>query len=338
MPAADPAPLSGEEFASLIGALALPPEQSYAVGISGGPDSMALAFLLSRWAEAANIRIHALTIDHGLRGDSAAEAQKVASWLSGWPNLTHKILSWQDEKPHSRILEEARAARYDLLKSYCKTNNIHGLFIAHHQDDQAETFLLRLAAGSGLDGLAGMKPLQVADENLTLIRPFLSLPKDRLIATCTANNVPFVSDPTNLNPAFARPRLRAAKDTLEREGLSAKRLSVTARRMARARDALETLTQAAFDRALIHPHNDNEFSFDLKVLLQNPEELILRIALKSMASLRPGADYAPRLERVEDLCLRLQNDPLFKKATLGGCLFAIDRKTGQISIRKEQTP
>lgn len=308
-------------------------EGAVAVGVSGGPDSMALLWLLSLWAKKSGAKVAAFTVDHGLRAESSAEAQKVGDWVKDWPQVSHRILRWEGDKPQSRILEEARAARYKLMKDAMAAENIHSLFIGHHRDDQAETFLIRLAKGSGLDGLAGMNELQALD-GMTLVRPLLDISKDDLIAICNDNKILYVDDPTNKNEDYLRPRLRAAQSVLEEEGLTSKRLAVTARRLARARSALDDLSHDLFVMALLE-QKDEGFLFDFKALHAAPEELVLRVLLRAMDQLRPDADYGPRLEKLENLMGRILKDNSFKGATLGGCLFAKNNERETLYIGKE---
>lgn len=308
-------------------------QSSVAVGISGGPDSMALGWLLSNWARDHNVQVHAITVDHALRTESAAEATSVAGWVKDWPNTRHTILRWEGSKPTTRILEEARSARYDLMLSYMKGRGITHLCVAHHQDDQAETFLIRLAKGSGLDGLAGMKPLQ-GFEGGVLVRPLLDISKQGLIDLCRDKKIPYVLDPTNENEKYLRPRLRASREVLEEEGLSSKRLSGTARRLARAQSALAHVADEEFGKTL-RGEKDGGLVFDTEALKELPEEITIRIVLKAMDLIHPGGDYGPRLEKVEHLVERIRHDPAFNGATLGGCLFAIQSKNGTLWIGKE---
>lgn len=326
---------SREEFERKLDALReTAPEKHLAVAVSGGPDSMALLWLLSKWAEKRNIRLHAYTVDHGLRAESAQEARSVGEWVKDWPGVTHKILTWEGGKPESRLLEEARAARYGLMAAAMKDEGLKHLFIAHHRDDQAETFLFRLAKGSGLDGLAGMQEIHVMENGITLVRPLLDASKDDLIQICKVNDVPYVDDPTNKNEHYFRPRLRAAREILEGEGLSSKRLAVTARRLARAKSALEDLARDIFAAALQEKRNDG-FLFDYKALSAAHEELVLRVLSMAMNELRPESDYGPRMERLENLLERILYETAFKSATLGGCLFALDRKNETLWVGKE---
>ncbi|MCB1721002.1 MAG: tRNA lysidine(34) synthetase TilS, partial [Alphaproteobacteria bacterium] len=110
-----------------------------AVAVSGGPDSMALCWLLSRWAVERGVKIHVLTVDHGLRPEAAEEAIQVGAWLGGWSQqVEHHILRWKTPAD-TAIQEEARKARYGLMAEYCRVHDIRHLFLAHHRDDQAET-------------------------------------------------------------------------------------------------------------------------------------------------------------------------------------------------------
>ncbi|HEU4837882.1 MAG TPA: tRNA lysidine(34) synthetase TilS [Micavibrio sp.] len=312
----------------------IPAGEGVAAGVSGGPDSMAMLWLLSRWAGERGISVMAYTVDHGLRRESADEARAVGAWVKDWPNVTHEVLVWEGEKPGSRILEEARSKRYALMAAAMKEEGAAYLFIAHHRDDQAETFLIRLAKGSGLDGLAGMRAAQKMESGITLLRPLLDVPKEKLILLCKENGVPYVDDPTNKNERYLRPRLRAAQGILEEEGLSAKRLGLTAKRLGRASSALAQLANGLFAAALKERRGEG-FVFDYGVLQAAHEELVLRVFLYAMDELRPGGDYGPRLEKAEKLTERILHDPAFKGATLGGCIFAKDAKNATLVVGKE---
>lgn len=304
-----------------------------AAAVSGGPDSLALAYALCRCAQGP---VHILTVDHGLRAEAADEARAVAQMAAAWPRAIPAILTRKaPAAPAARIQETARRDRYALLARYCAAHGIGILFLAHHRDDQAETFLFRLAKGSGLDGLCAMRPLQKLDGGpLLLARPFLDIPKSDLIAYCREHALPFAQDPSNENPRFARARLRRSREILEKEGLSAKRLAVTAARLAAARDALEFFTEKAFSQSLLE-NNPDRIVFNTDPLQEQPEDIRLRILLRAAARLRSPGGYAPRLERLEMLTRRIFGDPLFRRATLGGLLFTLDRKNARLCIETE---
>lgn len=309
-------------------------EADIAVALSGGGDSMALTYLLSRWCEKKKIRLHALTVNHGLRVEAAAEAKRVGEWVGGW-GLTHKILKWTGEKPATKIQEEARAARYRLMADYCHKKKIKYLFLAHHANDQVETILFRLAKGSGLDGLAGMSALQSFDPKLTLVRPLLEVTHQQLLKTCKSAKIDWVEDKSNVSDRYARVRLRQSMQILEAEGLSVGRIMTLGRRLDRARKALDEVTDIAWEKCLIS-HETKRIVLNYKGLLGYSEEVWVRFLMRGLQSFRKGKAYPPRLENVEDLVTRiLAPSGKFKAATLGGCIVRLDAKKMQLSITPE---
>ncbi len=313
------------------------PNEDFAVGVSGGPDSMALCFLLRAWARRRlnPPKIHVLTVDHGLRKESAREVKQVGRWLKDFKDVRHKILTWRpDTAVTSRVQEQAREARYALMGSFMKEQGLRRLFVAHHLDDQAETVLFRLTRGSGLDGLSGMAPEQPFAEGLVLCRPLLSIPKARLVQTCKANGVDYLDDPSNQSAQFTRVRLRGSMHVLEGEGLTPERLGLTAKRLARAREALDALAEKAFIRGLID-NKTGRIVFSIQILRDVPEEIGLRVLLRLIAVLVPPEPYGPRLERVEALFCDLLKPAPFRKRTLHGIVFERKDDEGHLRLALE---
>jgi tRNA(Ile)-lysidine synthase len=306
-------------------------QADYAIAVSGGPDSMALAHALLKTYP--DKKFHLVTVDHGLRKEAKKEAEKVRIFFAAYENATHCILKWEDKKPENAVMEQARRARYALLDEYCFSRNIKTVFIGHHQDDQAETFLIRLSKGSGLDGLTSMQSLSKRD-HIMLARPFLSVPKVELISYCEQNNVVFVDDPTNESSNYMRPRLRQSMKVLEAEGLTAKRLFVTAKRLERAREAIIFYTKKISEEALIREDKDQTI-LDFEILQQAPEEISFRIIQNLIEGQRSGYDYNVRMEKLEDLFESLMNNSKnYKPRTLGGCLITLNKN--QLVIEKEK--
>ena len=210
--AAEPAaPLDPGEFAALLDRLGpFEPAPRLAVAVSGGPDSMALALLAAAWAGPRGGTVLALVVDHGLRPESPREAQQVCAWLAR-RGIAACLLAWTGPKPATGIQARARAARLELLLAACRSRAILHLLLAHQREDQAETVALREAAGSGAEGLAGMAAVREV-HGLRLLRPLLAVPKARLVATLAAAEQPWLHDPSNTSPRFARGRLRASPD------------------------------------------------------------------------------------------------------------------------------
>lgn len=310
------APIPAAEFAALMTPLA--PGGKIAVGVSGGPDSMALCLLLQEWGGA---EITALTVDHGLRAESAEEAQKTAAWLQA-RGIAHHILPWVGAKPSANIQDAARRARYDLLRDFCRKNSIGDLCVAHNLEDVAENFLLRLARGSGLFGLSAMAPVSSLP-GLRLLRPLLEIPKSRLIATLhRLRQNEWIEDPSNQKSDFARARLRADADLFARHGLTAERLAETARNFRRARSALETMIELS-RAGCVETYPEGFARLSQKQFAPLPEEIGLRILAQTLTTIG-GQYYTPRLHSLENLYEDMRRNAAFRTRTLSGCCIAAE--------------
>ncbi len=210
-----PGPLSPGEASDLLAPLVR--YSHIALAVSGGPDSLALLHVVARWrAEASGApRVTVLTVDHGLRAGSRAEALMVGRAAAD-RGLQHDILGWsRPEGATGGLQAGARQARYDLMAGYCYAHDIEALVTAHHLDDQAETFLMRLKRGSGLDGLAAI-PERGHWAAISLFRPLLGVAKARLAATVAEAGLDFAVDPSNDDRRFERVRVRASRDAFAR--------------------------------------------------------------------------------------------------------------------------
>ncbi|MGL5783918.1 MAG: tRNA lysidine(34) synthetase TilS [Alphaproteobacteria bacterium] len=200
-------PISLTEFSEkLVNFPFLVDEQRLAVAVSGGRDSLALLVLLKNWAKGRAKSLVALIVDHRLRPQSSKEALQVLKWVEQL-GIQGKILTWEGDRPLSGIQAKAREKRYELLTTYCWKHGIQSLFLAHHQDDQLETFLLRQERQSLPYGLACMSVLSQR-LGIRLLRPLLSFPKERLEATLKKEGMPWVEDPSNQEMRFSRVRVR----------------------------------------------------------------------------------------------------------------------------------
>lgn len=308
--------IGAEEAERLLAPLAA--VQAIALAVSGGADSLALMHLVAAWRQdRQGPEVLVLTVDHALRAESRAEAETVG-WHANAAGLRHEILTWTGEKPESDIQSAAREARYRLMAERCHALGIGHLVTAHHLDDQAETLLLRLARGSGVDGLAAMAS-RSSREGLVLHRPLLDVPKARLVATLKAAGIAWTEDPSNANPGYARVRLRALAPALAAEGLTPRRLADTARRMRRAREALEAAS-AVLHRDCVIADPAGFCRLDACRLVSAPEEIGLRV-LARVAMGVGGSDYPSRLDRLERLHCWLAAGGTERGATLAGCRF-----------------
>ncbi len=177
-----------------------------AVAVSGGGDSMALALLLARWLETRRGDLVGLTVDHGLRPNSAAEARQVAAWLQA-RGIAHQTLKWRGAKPSGGLQAQARTARYSLLSNYCRARGILHLALAHSRDDQIETVAMRRARGSGAEGLAAMAG-RGRRGGVRLLRPLLTTDRQSLRDYLRRASQDWLEDPSNDDRRYERVRRR----------------------------------------------------------------------------------------------------------------------------------
>jgi tRNA(Ile)-lysidine synthase len=288
------APKEADRLFSVLGGY-----RKLAVAVSGGADSLALMVLLAEWRcrTPAAPDLLVLTVDHGLRPEAAAETEMVAE-LARARGLDCRILTWTGDKPLANRQAQAREARFALMARALAEDGGDALILAHHLDDQAETFLLRLARGSGVYGLAAMAP--VADrEGIAILRPLLGVAKERLVATLADRGIAWCEDPSNGDPAYARVRMRRLMPDLAAEGLTPQRLVRTAARLSRAASALDCWLHDVLARhAEVHPAGP--VRLPLSALQDLPEEVLLRLVSHLLT--RVGAQaYPPRVEKLERL-------------------------------------
>lgn len=303
------------------------------LAVSGGPDSVALMLLAAIWARGRALPfLHVATVDHGLRPESRSEAIAVARWAQAI-SLPHQILTWEGAKPTSRIQERAREARYDLLFGHAVEIGADCVATAHHADDQAETILFRLLRGSGVSGLAGMAPTSER-HGVVLSRPLLQCRKEDLVSFCGATRHPFIDDPSNRNPMFARTRIRELIGHLAEQGLDRDGLLRLGRRAARAEAALAERAEK-LRMALPACRAPGHFSADMTSLVDEPEEIFLRVLAREIKAVSNQPRF--RLDRLERLAQDL-HDALDAgvpfAATLSGALLRL-RGDGTLRVSLE---
>ncbi len=310
-----------------------------ALAVSGGPDSMALLLLVDRWRRARLERgqtapdLTIFTIDHGLRPAASAECQFVLDKAGALGYGAH-ILQWKGEVPTTRIQEMAREIRYQLLAGACHLRGIKIMMTAHHLDDQAETVLMRLARGSGVDGLCAMAP-QSRRYGLRLLRPLLGFEKTELLSQLRLHDWEFVTDPSNKDPRFERVRLREHRGQLKKLGLTAKMIGLTATRLRRAKTALnKTSDQFLASHAFVSDYGTARI--DQLALFDAPDEIAIR-ALSKLLRMCGGSQDVPNMARLETLVARLKAD-FSTNRTLAGCrliakgdFWLIAREVGRIT-------
>jgi tRNA(Ile)-lysidine synthase len=295
------------------------PNRRAALAVSGGSDSLALMHLFSRWAEEARVPKPAvLTVDHDLRAGSSGEAGFVVDEARK-AGLSAYILRWTGKKPKANVEEAARNARYRLMGEWCLAGNRDALFVAHTEDDQAETFLLRLGRGSGVDGLSAMRPRSaypIAGFDLELLRPLLGISRVDLRGFLKEGGIAWFEDPMNEDPRFTRVRVRQLLPQLAEAGVSAKRIAAAAAHLNRAREALDRQVDAFLER--FSRRRSSTLLLDGAALRTVPREIGLRALAAALIAVS-GGTYRPRFDRLEAAFDAVSTPDFAKARTLLGC-------------------
>lgn len=300
------------------------------LAVSGGADSMALIELAREWRASRpsdTPQIHVATVDHGLRAGSVAEAAFV-SGAASTAGLPHHTLHWSGGRAHAAGLQAAaRDARYHLLRELAgRLGDEHGpgstaaIVTAHHLDDQAETLLMRLARGSGVDGLAAMPPTRqlpdIDGHSLTLVRPFLAHTKADLTDYLRGCGRTWIEDPSNQDERFERVRVRNAMSTLAATGISADAIARSAVRLRRARAALDAATLDLLANAT-NLHDGAYAEIRAAPFAAAPAEIRLRL-LQCLWRGFGGPGPIARLSQLEDVEARLMLAPAADMTLAGG--------------------
>ena len=295
------------------------------LAVSGGPDSVALLWLAARWRKSLKKGpdLLAVTVDHGLRAAAAHEARQVKR-LAAALGIAHRTLTWRGTKPKTGVPQAAREARYELLARAARSASAVAVVTAHTQDDQAETVLMRLSRGSGITGLAGMA-VQAERHGVALLRPFLGIPKARLVATLDRAKVDYADDPTNHDPAYTRPRLRALMPVLASEGADARTFVRLAMRLSRADAALERMTDGA--ERYLRLRGGAQDGFDVSLFSTMAEEIQVRLLRRALGN--GIAAHPPELGQIESLLramVRARGEGRRFKQSLAGMIVSIEKE------------
>ena len=292
-------------------------EKTFVVGVSGGADSLYLTYLLAKWCQKTNHQLLAVTVNHNLRPEAKDEAEWVHKQLTKY-KIHHEILTWEGTKPSTRIEEKAREKRYELLFDFCRKNKAKILFLAHHQQDQVETFWTRLARGSGLDGLCSMAQLNKR-QNILIVRPLLSTTKQTILEALKKNHLKWMEDPMNQDSSYERVRWRKGQAKLDEMGLNSSYITKSITRLQYAKEALDFYA-TAFLNNKIQKHPQGFISVSEKDFVELPIEMRIRVLTKIFKMLAQ-TNKILSLESVEKIAITLP-----KYATLAGCQWIISHK------------
>ncbi|WBU56843.1 tRNA lysidine(34) synthetase TilS [Paracoccus sediminicola] len=278
------------------------------IALSGGGDSVALLRLASDWAARSGVRLSAATVDHGLRPESAREAG-FAGQSAATLGIAHEVLPWRDFTHDGNLMANARAARLRLLGAWARRQGIAAVALGHTRDDVAETLLMRLSRGAGIDGLAAMSARREA-EGMLWLRPLLEIGREELRDWLRHQGATWIEDPSNENLSFERARIRRAMATL---GLDPAQLAQSAGHLATARAALDAAMAPllAGAEAQAGALRLDRAAFDAAAM-----ELRRRLIVAAVRFVT-GAAYPPRRAGVENALKSLENGA---RVTLDGAV------------------
>ncbi|SEK19694.1 tRNA lysidine(34) synthetase TilS [Pacificibacter marinus] len=280
------------------------------VAVSGGGDSMALLRLMADWGVDQGVRVSAVTVNHGLRPEAASEAQFVAETCEKL-KIKHTTLTWTGWSGDGNLQDAARRARYHLMGQWAATQDITTIALGHTADDQAETFFMRLARASGIDGLTGMQRRRQSD-GITWVRPLLMQERFELRQYLRDLRQPWIDDPSNDDEAYDRVKSRKAMAALTDLGIDAHVVGRVMDHLSQVQSALDIATH---DHAIDCVEEDRgDLIVHRKRFAEGAPEVNRRLvahALKWIAS----ADYGPRGMKLQEFMSAMVRK---KDATLHG--------------------
>ncbi|MBS0235812.1 MAG: tRNA lysidine(34) synthetase TilS [Proteobacteria bacterium] len=251
--------------------------EEIALAVSGGVDSMCMAYLMHSWAQQNSAKIVVLIVDHRLRTESTAEAITVRNWLEANGIEAH-ILPWISGRPKSNIHQLARTERYRLLTNYCKANNISRIVTAHNADDQAETIMMRIARGTGLTGLTGIKASGMHN-GISVLRPLLQFSRQQIRVTMEMAGWQWIEDPSNNDPKYTRTKIRRALQHFPHKELLNQRCNLLAHNLSRTETYLVQQTEN-FIKTYVGTSKSNNgkasITINHQALCDEHEEIALR--------------------------------------------------------------
>jgi tRNA(Ile)-lysidine synthase len=303
----------------------------FAFAISGGPDSLALAFLGKCLSLINKSETKFYLVDHKLRLESSYEANLVVSKLKRF-DIKCKILTWKGKKPSSNIQSIARKNRYSLLLKQCVKDNITHLALGHHIDDLYENFLIRLFRGSGLKGLTSFgKTSEYEKNNIKIIRPLIDEKKEDLIYI--ANNVFnfHIKDPSNLDEKYKRVRIRKLINNLEKEGFDKKKFELTIKNLKDSNESISFFVKKNIEENSKFIKKNNSFALN-EFFFKQPNEIIFRSISEVIRAVGKNY-YLVRGKSVNNLISQIKKNKI-NKFTLGGCY--IEKINETILISKEK--
>ena len=302
--------------------------ENFSVAVSGGPDSLALAFLARIYSIEKKLRAKFYIVDHQLRPESTKEAKKVKECLKKI-FVKAEILTWTGKKKLKNIQSNARSARYKLLFQKSEKSRISNILVGHHQDDLFENFFIRMTRGSGLKGLISFdKKTKIEDKNI--LRPLLDQKKSDLVFISKFVFNFYVNDPTNNIEKYQRIKIRKFLNLLQKNGLDNNKFSKTIENLKRSNYVVDFYVNKNITKNSFYSNRSNKL-FLKKNFFQQPYEIVFRSLSESLRFIGKKY-YSARGKKLDRLINNFENNhPL--KVTLGGCI--IEKINQTVIISKE---
>ena len=287
-----------------------------AVAVSGGSDSLCLAILAQEWANNRGGKITVLIVDHGLRKNSGKECKETQNILKKRKIFSH-CFKWKLSKiPKKGVQEKAREFRYNIFEDWCFKKNIVHLLVAHHFEDQKETFLMRLNDNSNIYGLACM-PKILFKKKIRILRPLLDLKKKEIIKYLKEKKVNWIEDPTNVSSKYSRNRLRKILPKLEKKGLTDNKLKKILKRAQKERKKIENKLADWLNKYVdINSLGYALINFSSLKLLNKDDFIFIFSRILNMIS---GSFYVPKSKYVYNFYKKIKSNETINHSNLGGC-------------------
>ena len=300
--------------------------QNFAVAVSGGPDSLALAVLAKIYAVKKKLVSKFFIIDHQIRKASYQEAKLTRRKLSSI-GINSQILIWKGKKPTKNLQSLARKKRYELLVANCNKFKIKNILLGHHEGDVLENFFIRLLRGSGLKGLISFDK-ETRINQIYLLRPLLNQKKNDLIFIAKHAFNFYVKDPSNENDLFLRVKIRKLIDEMQKNGLDKKKFSNTIRNLKYSDNTIKFYVNKNLNENTHFSSRENDYTINMNFFKQ-PHEIVFR-SLTFIINLIGGRYYSPRGKKIDMIINKINNKKL-SKVTLGGCIIEMQHETVIIS-------
>ena len=303
-------------------------KENFIVAVSGGPDSLALAFLSKIYSIQKKLKVKYYIIDHKLRLESTIEAKYVKEILKKF-YINAEILRWHGKKPRNNIQSSARTKRFEFLFSKCKKFGITKILLGHHQEDLFENFFIRILRGSGLKGLISFGEKTKLDK-ITILRPLINQKKEDLVFISKEVFDFYVKDPSNDDEKFQRVRVRKLLKALEKEGLDKKKFIKTIQNLKKSNDVINYYVNKNLEENTFFSSKEKQLIIKNE-FFEQPYEIVFR-SLSNSLNFVSKKYYAVRGKKIDKIIGDIRKSSFFR-STLGGCL--IKKVNQTVIISKE---